>query len=102
MFKIGRGIVDVEWGIADIGKGILVVEQAFLHFGEGTANLAQSAADKGVAAPRLLCIRTTSRNRPLAPTASGAPSETAERMPVSAVLAHREHLVPSTLEPADA
>ena len=50
MFKIGRGIVDVEWGIADIEKGILVVEQASLHFGEGTAKLAQSAEDKGVAA----------------------------------------------------
>jgi hypothetical protein len=46
MFKIGRGIVDVEWGIADIGKGILVVEQAFLHFGEGTANLAHPRKTK--------------------------------------------------------
>jgi hypothetical protein len=56
MFDIERGIVDVEWGIADIGKGILVVEQAPLHSGEGTANLAQSAEDKGVAAQRPLCV----------------------------------------------
>ena len=83
MFKIGRGIVDVEWGIADIEKGILVVEQAFLHFGEGTANLDQSAADKRVAAQRLLCVRTTSRSCPLALVKSSAPFETAGRIPIS-------------------
>ena len=81
MFDIERGIVDVEWGIDDIEKGMLVVEQAPLHFGEGTANVAQSADDKGVAAPRLLCVRKTSGNCPVASAASGAPSETAERMP---------------------
>jgi hypothetical protein len=101
MFDIERGIVDVEWGIDDIEKGILVVEQAPLHVGQGTANMAQSAEDKGVAAQRLLFVRKTSRNCPLAPAASGAPSESAERIHVSAVIAHRENrLAPRMTGPA--